>query len=68
MKNNVTANDIAKGLLRTYSQLEFIVIATGGEFLRNASPTATAKELAEIGLTDKIAEICGDPEEDDHEN
>lgn len=63
MKNNVTANQIAKGLLREYPSLEFIIIATGGEFLRNASPGATAKELAEIGLTDKIADICGDAEE-----
>lgn len=63
MKNNVTANQIAKGLLRQYPDLEFIIIMTGGEFLRNASPTATVKELAEIGLTDKIAEICGDPKE-----
>lgn len=63
MKNNVTANDIAKGLLREYPALEFAVISAGGEFLRNANPNATAKELAEIGLTDKIAEICGDPEE-----
>lgn len=67
MKNNITANQIAKGLIAKLPRLRYVVVALDSDAVRYADPSATLDELAEIQLTEILAELC-EPEVDDVDN